>query len=600
MPLIPTKRNLIVKVASILALTALVAVLVVGALTRPTSNAQAAASFQPSRGNTTLLDRAQPGHRLGGTAGARTGVAAATWRELPHFPPTSRSLQTNPAAPVVGTVAGPLSSVKGGGGSDPAFNGLASLDNKNLGNPIWTRPDQGLCVGYDPIVPGRPEVVFEMINAVIGEYLPTGAPVDNGLVNKIGTSMGKPGYKIPLVLFFASAHASGDPRCVFDPSSQYFYFTVTDDFFGCAFSGATSHCFVTLVVFNTTTGALHEYALDLTDPGIAGCPCFPDQPRLGFDSNAICIADDSYPAGIYGPGVFPLDPLYNGSELECFRKGDVLAGVPTPLSFSYHKLSQVVWGLGVVPVLGLMPAITVTLASLTTCEWLANDFAYDGMGNNNPSSTLLGIWKWCWGPPPSPTLMTWLVPSERYAFPVAAAQPPGGTSPTLNPDDDRIGQLEDRHSVLYTTIETALKTSSGTLDGVAWFNIAAPPAGTPFVSAQGYRAVAGVYLIYPSMWCNGTTAALVFTATSSALNPSAAYATGPCAGPFGFPAIPPGGKGTGPLDGLNDNWGDYSFAAGDPNAIGGGTTIWLATEYIPPVEFQYAPENWGTFIFTSP
>jgi len=43
-------------------------------------------------------------------------------------------------------------------------------------------------------------------------------------------------------------------------------------------------------------------------------------------------------------------------------------------------------------------------------------------------------------------------------------------------------------------------------------------------------------------------------------------------------------------------WGDYSFAAADPD----GSGIWLATEYIPPAAFQAVDDNWGTFVFEVP
>ncbi len=41
-----------------------------------------------------------------------------------------------------------------------------------------------------------------------------------------------------------------------------------------------------------------------------------------------------------------------------------------------------------------------------------------------------------------------------------------------------------------------------------------------------------------------------------------------------------------------ERWGDYSFAVLDPS----GSSVWLATEYVPPKSSQTADRlrNWGT------
>ena len=45
-------------------------------------------------------------------------------------------------------------------------------------------------------------------------------------------------------------------------------------------------------------------------------------------------------------------------------------------------------------------------------------------------------------------------------------------------------------------------------------------------------------------------------------------------------------------------WGDYSWAILDPS----GTSVWMATEYIPPKASQTTDgvRNWGTRVFNLP
>jgi hypothetical protein len=54
-------------------------------------------------------------------------------------------------------------------------------------------------------------------------------------------------------------------------------------------------------------------------------------------------------------------------------------------------------------------------------------------------------------------------------------------------------------------------------------------------------------------------------------------------------------SGTGPYDPNATRWGDYSWAALDPDH----GSFWLATEYIPPKASQTADgrRNWGTRVF---
>jgi hypothetical protein len=147
---------------------------------------------------------------------------------------------------------------------------------------------------------------------------------------------------------------------------------------------------------------------------------------------------------------------------------------------------------------------------------------------------------------------------------------------------------------LSTALTTAVtpQGDTATRDGAAWFQI--DPAGQQIVN-QGFVAAKGAYLVYPALQAlrNGP-AAMTFGITSATINPSAAFTT------LGSGTITIAGLGAGPHLSFSDappfnraRWGDYSFAAPDPD----GTGIWLATEYIPPTAAQDAQDNWGTRVF---
>ena len=104
-------------------------------------------------------------------------------------------------------------------------------------------------------------------------------------------------------------------------------------------------------------------------------------------------------------------------------------------------------------------------------------------------------------------------------------------------------------------------------------------------------AKAGSYLIYPAIVhsASGSTG-IVFTLTSGSTNPSAAYVFAGSGTAFGGVKI--AALGASPSTDGASRWGDYSFAALDPN----GTDLWMATEYVPQ-GFQNPITNFGTRVF---
>ena len=164
----------------------------------------------------------------------------------------------------------------------------------------------------------------------------------------------------------------------------------------------------------------------------------------------------------------------------------------------------------------------------------------------------------------------------------------------LNPDDSRMsgpvevtgsgGQVE-----LWTALDAAVTARGSTNDAAAWFEVNPLSAR---VTSQGYVVAKGANLLYPAIQPQRFGPAdVVFTITSSTINPSAAYTT------LGSGKITTVAAGAGPHLSFSDvlfneaRWGDYSFVATDPNG-----NIWLATEYIPPAADQNPIDNWGTYV----
>jgi hypothetical protein len=264
------------------------------------------------------------------------------------------------------------------------------------------------------------------------------------------------------------------------------------------------------------------------------------------------------------------------------------------------------------PVVGLDPAI----GSGTGAEYLVNSVPFLANGNNNPVGNTLGLWTLrndisVTTGHGTPVLTGKVVPSEPYAFPVPAVSTGDGSTTTvnamtvtsetaLNPDDSRMSgpvnvtRTSGGRIQLWTALDAAVTPRGDTAarDGAAWFQI--DPVGQR-ITSQGYVAPKGAYLLYPAVLApQFGPAAMVFTITSGTINPSAAFTT------LGSNTITTVAAGTGPHLSFSDappyntaRWGDYSFAAIDPN----GTGIWLATEYIPPAAFQDPYDNWGTYVF---
>jgi hypothetical protein len=556
----------------------------------PASSSLAAASGAHASGTVTYTGTAGHATRLtqAATVSALPAVVSAFHNGGPQAftpfrsPAGSSPAKSNAAAPAMsanaaasGTASAASSTASGGGSSGASivqrFNGLSDLDSDNLNGFAVTPPDQGLCVGRDGTLAGRPKAVWEPINLAARETSVNGTVLQPD---------------VSLATLFQDPFAEGDVRCLYDPSTQSFYFTEIG-FPPGGPSATLTNTVDDVVVMNSRGIAAYQFDSSL------GGTCLGDQPKTGFDNNALIISTDEY----CGPTL----SNYEGAIVTAISKSQLVHEDATVNDSVLGPVS-----LSGIPVTGLDPAINTG----TRTGYLVNSFPFDAAGNNNAVADTVGTWSLkndasVTTGHGTPVLTGTAIPSQSYAFPVPAASTGDGSVTSqitseafLNPDDSRMSGpvvvTQDHGRIqLWTALDAAVTFKGGTAtgDAAAWF--AVDPIGKR-VAAQGYVVAKGANLLYPAIQPQRFgPAALVFTITSSSINPSAAFTT------LGSRKITVVAPGAGPHLSFSDvlfseaRWGDYSFVAVDP----GGRGIWLATEYIPPPAFQDPSDNWGTYVF---
>jgi hypothetical protein len=492
--------------------------------------------------------------------------------------PNPAAVANGAGAPTV--PAGPAA--KGRGSVVSAFDGLNDLTNDQLFGAL-TPPDQGLCVGPDHTIKGVPDAVWEVVNEV-GQETTTNGTVLTPAVN--------------LPTLFQDPNAFSDPRCLFDPATQSFYFTQISFPPGGPVNGLLENTVNDVLVINSHGAATYQFDSSL------GGTCLGDQPKTGFDNNALIISTDEY----CGP-----NQVEQGAIIQVISKSQLVNEAATVNFATSSKLS-----LAGNPIVGLDPAINTG----TPTAYLVNSVPFLPDGSNNPVGNTLGLFSVFntaavttgFG---SPFLTSKVMASEPYAFPVPAPSTGTGTvvntitigsnsfpitsEAALNPDDSRLagpvnvtpgpfGSLN-----LWTALDAAVVPSTGTAtrDGAAWFEVNTLVGQ---VINQGFVAASGnASLLYPAVQPTpGNKMAMNFTITSPTVNPSAAFAV------LGSPAITIVGAGSGAHTSFADappfnspRWGDYSWATTDPLT----GNVFFATEYVPPTT-EYDPfDNWGTFVW---
>ena len=439
-----------------------------GQAARQAASASGVAGFKPVTANLAIENPQVP--------------RALTKTKSPNGP-NPAAAATGAGAPTV--AAGPAA--RGRGSVVNAFDGLNDLTNDQLFGAD-TPPDQGLCVGPDHTIKGVPDAVWEVVNEV-GQETTTNGTILTGPLN--------------LPTLFQDQMAFSDPRCLFDPSTKSFYFTIDQ---------------------------LPRERAEPSSPGEHGQRRPGDQlPRRG-DLPVRLLAQRAVPRRpaedrvrqqrahhLHGRVLRPQPGgtgRYHPGHLEV-ATGE--RGQPRSTSPPRGLLS-----LAGNPIVGLDPAINTG----TPTAYLVNSVPFLPDGSNNPVGNTLGLWTL--GDTASvttengtPTLTSKVLRSEPYAFPVPAPStgsgavvntitiPPNSfpitSEAALNPDDSRLsgpvnvtpgpfGTLN-----LWTALDAAVIPSTGTAtrDGAAWFEV---NTGIGRVINQGFVAASGsASLLYPAV-----------------------------------------------------------------------------------------------------
>ena len=546
----------------------------------------------PATGSTAAAAASAVTGSYHGKAGSATRLTqAATISSLPKVASAFRNEGPRVFSPVrphgpssagaAGAAAAGGSTMGGLNGVLGAFNGLSDLQSDNLNGFPVTPPDQGLCVGSDPTLSGSPKAVFEPINLAVRE------------TSTQGTLL-RP--DVSLATLFADPFAEGDVRCLYDQQTRTFYFTEIG--FPVATGPAADDNNTTADVLVVNAHGAAAYQFDTSLGGPAAGDCFGDQPKAGFDNNALVISTDEYCG--------PTESNYEGAIALVISKPQLVAEDATVNDSVVGPVS-----LAGNPVVGMDPAI----GTGTGRAYFVNSVPFLANGDNNPVGNTLGLWTLTNSAAVTTghgtvTLTGTVLPSEPYAFPVPATSTGDGSvtdvngtpvtsEATLNPDDSRLsGPVSVTRGPLggiqlWTALDAAVtpRGDSTARDSAAWFQI---NVGSQSIARQGYVTARGAHLLYPAVGApQFGSPVVVFTITSKTINPSAAYTV------LGSNRIRTVATGTDPHKSFSDvqfdeaRWGDYSFAQVDPSGLG----IWLATEYIPPAADQDPLDNWGTYVF---
>ena len=541
--------------------------------TAATVASTATVSYHGKAGSATRLTQAA-------TISSLPKVASAFRNEGPRVFSPVRPHRTSTVGAADAAAAGG-STMNGLNGVLGAFNGLSDLQSDNLNGFPVTPPDQGLCVGNDPTLAGSPKAVFEPINLAVRETSTQGALL-------------RP--DVSMATLFADPFAEGDVRCMYDQQTRTFYFTEIGFPVGTGPAADDNNTTADVLVVNAKGAAAYQFDTSLGGPSAGDC--FGDQPKAGFDNNALVISTDEYCG--------PTESNYEGAIALVISKPQLVAEDATVNDSVVGPVS-----LAGNPVVGMDPAI----GTGTGRAYFVNSVPFLANGDNNPVGNTLGLWTLTNSAAVTTgsgtvTLTGTVLPSEPYAFPVPATSTGDGSvtdvngtpvtsEATLNPDDSRIsGPVSVTRGPfggiqLWTALDAAVtpRGDSTARDSAAWFQIS---VGSQRVAHQGYVTARGAHLLYPAVGApQFGSPVVVFTITSKTINPSAAYTV------LGSNRIRTVAAGADPHKSFSDvqfneaRWGDYSFAQVDPSGLG----IWLATEYIPPAADQDPLDNWGTYVF---
>jgi hypothetical protein len=504
-----------------------------------------------------------------GTVGPSAGGSLAPQAALRARPRGVRRTRQNLATvtPASGPPPAPASPLSGTSASLLAnFNGVSSRDSgvTNFGQE-FEPPDQGLCVGNGFVV--------EMVNSAYTVYDVNGKAIA-GPFNVNGP------FNEGLTEF------TSDPRCYFDAATHTWFAVILSLAPGETASGID----IAVNSSGDPTTPWTTYKVNTSDvggqtgPKHPGCPCLGDQPTLGIDGENLYVTTNEFSLST---------EQFKGAQVYAFAKRD-LVSLSTAVHFvHFDKLS-----IGGALAASVQPALTSAAAP---AEYFLSSI--------DPTETFdqrIGVWamteRGAVAKGGIPKLSSLVLRSEAFGVPPKGEQK--GSASLIDAGDDRMQQVQFTGGSVWGELDTSLTIAGDPTPraGAAWFQVKPALAGGAIGGAQirrqGYVAVSGNYALYPALQVSPSgTAAMVMTLTGAKRFPSAAYTTlASAASSFGPLSV--AAAGTTSYDAEATRWGDYSWAVKDPS----GTSVWLATEYMPPKSSQTADglRNWGTRVLEVP
>jgi len=471
-------------------------------------------------------------------------------------------------------------------------------------------PDQALCSNGTDVV--------EVVNNAYAVYSTTGSQL---LAPTATTSL----FGIPPEQASGAGSFVSDPRCYYDAAtSRWFVVELSiPNFFAPHMHASKSYELIAVSDSSDPTGSYTTFAIDSTDQSDPGCPCFGDYPMIGADANGFYLTSNEF--SIYRPA-------FNGAQLYAVSKQALVAaagGGPAPTVVHFGALPSPFPAETVGETYHLSPALTPADGTFSSANGGSEYFT---MSDAFPvSSDLLAAYALTntsslSSATPALKLSDSLVAlGQYYQFPetgVAVSQrAPTSSSQTpllnyvesqtgstvaegvLQADFDAVEETTYADGHLFTELSNAQSPTAAVGTTTAEWFVLSPPSGSSAASLvhEGNLGVSGQSLLYPDVVVNGSGVGdVVFTLTGSNYFPSAAFIPFGNSGPTGSVQVV--GAGSGPEDGFTCyayfvganfggcRWGDYS------GGVAVGSTVWMATEYIPPASTRDFYTNWGTFV----
>lgn len=517
---------------------------------------RAAAQFAPASvpGKKQIPFRSVAVHR-----GAGVSAAAQTAVRIPTAPDTP-----------VSNASGVQSPSLHGRAPQSRFNleGISAVDSENANAGLdLTPPDEGVCAsqGY----------VMNLVN-------------DAGIV--YSSSGGALTAPFSLYSFFNEQFPNytagtgegtiGDARCQFDAATGTWFASEL----AVATDGSESHIDLAVDHNASPLSAWTIYQIPTTNVGGDVCPCVGDQPLLGVDPFLVTLQTNQYNL---------TSGAFEGGAVFLLSKKDLIAG--SAVTFFPYAL----FTCSGTPCGSFQPASNLDGHRPAKAMYLVGSFDPNGTS----SSTVIALAfshedQIDAATPVAPTVSSYAVSGQTYAFPVSAQQ--WGSPNPLSADDDRMTSAWNAGGTLWASLDTAVNVSgdSATRDGVAWWALNPqldPTSGLLTglqIVKQGIVATKGENLLYPAITAGKKgQPVMALSMTGQGVFPSAAYSVG------SFETVSIFGLGSAADADYSCSlvtptitpcrWGDYSAVA----AVPGSNVVVVAANYVNAAQTAFFT-NW--------